>query len=633
MDIRILPSNVANAIAAGEVVQRPASVVKELVENAVDAGATQVTVVIRDAGRTLIQVIDNGCGMSPDDAVLCFERHATSKIASADDLMDITTFGFRGEALASIAAVAEVTLRTRREEDELGCQVQFADSVHCSTEPVSVPKGSNFQVRNLFYNVPARRKFLKSDNVEFKHIVSEFTRVALTRPDIGFSLSHNDRDVFVLKPAKSLKFRIQDLLGTNAVNEVVDISVETSVVTLTGYVGRPDLAKKSLGNQYFFVNGRYFRSPYLHKAVMKGYENLIPDGVTPSYFLYLEVDPHTVDVNIHPTKTEIKFEDESVIFQIIYAGIRETLGKNSFAGGMDFDRDGAPQIPVFTKNFEEFHPVTEPSVGLDPTFNPFENDGFPQEGMFFAPQNVTSGQPSGGFPSGDLPSGDYQKNSFPSDGVAPASYGGGTSSFVSRDRNYGKLFEERTLPTKAVLVVQDRYILTSVKSGVLVINVRRARERILYERFLSILSKNGHQTQTTLFPVTVQVGVENMMLFKEHSDLLSSLGFDITPFGNDTVVVNGVPEGYSAEPGKVQTMVGDLMLALSDDHTSLGAMMVSSMAEKFARLGASSSDCIPSGIEAQRLIDSLFACENAEYTSSGHKILSLLATEELEKRF
>ena len=604
MEIKILPSNVANAIAAGEVVQRPASVVKELVENAVDAGATQVTVVIKDAGRTLIQVIDNGCGMSPDDAVLCFERHATSKIASADDLMDITTFGFRGEALASIAAVAEVTLRTRREEDEIGCEVQFSDSTHLSTEPVSAPRGSNFQVRNLFYHVPARRKFLKSDNVEFKHIVSEFTRVALTRPELGFSLSHNDRDIFVLKPAKSLKFRIQDLLGSNAVNELVDIRVETSIMTLTGYVGRPDLAKKSLGNQYFFVNGRYFRSPYLHKAVMKGYENLIPEGVTPSYFLYLEVDPHTVDVNIHPTKTEIKFEDESVIFQIIYAGIRETLGKNSFAGGMDFEREGAPQIPVFTKNFEEFHPVTEPSVGLDPTFNPFENDGFPQEAMYFGPQNVTSGQTADG-----------------------------TSAYVSRDQNYGKLFEERTLPTKAVLTLQNRYILTSVKSGVLVINIRRARERILYERFLNILSKNGHQTQTTLFPVTVQVGVENMMLFKEHSDLLSSLGFDITPFGNDTVVVNGVPEGYSAEPGKVQTMVGDLMLALSDDHTSLGATMVSSLAEKFARLGASSGDGVPSGIEAQRLIDSLFACENAEYTSSGHKILSLLTAEELEKRF
>ncbi|MGN0189354.1 MAG: DNA mismatch repair endonuclease MutL [Candidatus Cryptobacteroides sp.] len=621
MEIRILPSNVANAIAAGEVVQRPASVVKELVENAVDAGATQVTVVIKDAGRTLIQVIDNGCGMSPDDAVLCFERHATSKIASADDLMDITTFGFRGEALASIAAVAEVTLRTRREEDEIGCEVQFSDSLHRSTEPVSAPRGSNFQVRNLFYNVPARRKFLKSDNVEFKHIVSEFTRVALTRPDIGFSLTHNDRDVFVLKPAKSLKFRIQDLLGTNAVNEVVDISVETSVVTLTGYVGRPDLAKKSLGNQFFFVNGRYFRSPYLHKAVMKGYENLIPDGVTPSYFLYLEVDPHTVDVNIHPTKTEIKFEDESVIFQIIYAGIRETLGKNSFAGGMDFERDGAPQIPVFTKNFEEFHPVTEPSVGLDPTFNPFENDGFPQEDMYFGPQNVASWQQSGGGFASVGQDGMHSYNR------------GGTSGYVSRDQNYGKLFEERTLPTKAVLTVQNKYILTSVKSGVLVINVRRARERILYERFLNILSKNGHQTQTTLFPVTVQVGVENMMLFKEHSDLLASLGFDISPFGNDTVVVNGVPEGYSAEPGKVQSMVSDLMFALADDHTALGATMASSVAERFARLGASSGDGVPSGIEAQRLIDSLFACENAEYTSSGHKIMSLLTSDELEKRF
>lgn len=638
MDIRILPSNVANAIAAGEVVQRPASVVKELVENAVDAGSTQVTVVIRDAGRTLIQVIDNGCGMSPDDAVLCFERHATSKIATADDLMDITTFGFRGEALASIAAVAEVTLRTRRENDEIGCQVQFADSRHLSTEPVSTSKGSNFQVRNLFYNVPARRKFLKSDNVEFKHIVSEFTRVALTRPDIGFTLVHNDRDVFVLKPAKSLKFRIHDLLGTNAVNEVVDISVETSVVTLNGFVGRPDLAKKSLGNQYFFVNGRYFRSPYLHKAVMKGYENLIPDGVTPSYFLYLEVDPHTVDVNIHPTKTEIKFEDESVIFQIIYAGIRETLGKNSFAGGMDFERDGAPEIPVFTKNFDEFHPLSEPSVGMDPTFNPFENDGFPQEAMFFGPQNVASGQepgdfPSGEFPSDPFPSGDFRKDGSSPDGQNSAVYRGGTSGYVTKDQNYGKLFEDRMLPTKSVLGVQNKYLLTSVKSGVLVINVRRARERILYERFLNILSKSGHVTQTTLFPVTVQVGVENMMLFKEHSELLTSLGFDIAPFGNDTVVVNGVPEGYSAEPGKVQTMVSDLMLALSDDHAALGATMVSVMAERFARLGAASEDVPLSGIDAQRLIDSLFACANAEYTSSGHKIMSLLTADELEKRF
>ena len=256
-------------IAAGEVVQRPASVVKELMENAVDAGADQVTVVIQDAGRTLIQVIDNGCGMSPDQAVLCFERHATSKLQTAEDLNNILTFGFRGEALASIAAVAEVTLKTRREEDELGCQVDFADSQHLATKEVSTPRGANFSVRNLFYNVPARRKFLKSDNVEFKHIVSEFTRVALTRPDIGFTLTHNGKDVFVLRPAKSLKFRIQDLIGTQVANDVVDIKAKTSIAEISGFVGRPDAARKGLGNQYFFVNGRFFKSPYLHKAVMK----------------------------------------------------------------------------------------------------------------------------------------------------------------------------------------------------------------------------------------------------------------------------------------------------------------------------------------------------------------------------
>ena len=271
MDIRILPSNIANMIAAGEVVQRPASVVKELVENAVDAGADQITVVIQDSGRTLIQVIDNGCGMSPDQAVLCFERHATSKLQTAEDLHNILTFGFRGEALASIAAVAEVTLKTRREEDEVGCQVDFADSQHLATNEISTPRGANFSVRNLFYNVPARRKFLKSDSVEFKHIVTEFTRVALTRPDIGFTLTHNGKDVYVLRPAKSMKFRIQDILGAAVANDIVDVQAQTSIVTVSGFVGRPASARKALGNQYLFVNGRFFKSPYLHKAVMKAY--------------------------------------------------------------------------------------------------------------------------------------------------------------------------------------------------------------------------------------------------------------------------------------------------------------------------------------------------------------------------
>ncbi len=442
MDIRILPSNIANMIAAGEVVQRPASVVKELMENAVDAGADNVSVIIQDSGRTLIQVIDNGCGMSPDQAVLAFERHATSKLSCADDLNNILTFGFRGEALASIAAVAEVTLKTRREEDEMGVKVSFADSKHIDTEPVAAPKGSNFAVRNLFYNVPARRKFLKSDTIEFKHIVSEFTRVALTRPDITFTLNHNGKDVSVLKVAKSLKFRILDMLGGNVVNDVVDVHVETSVVRIDGYVGRPESAKKALGNQYFFVNGRFFRSPYLHKAVMKAYENLVTEGVTPSYFLYLRVDPHSLDVNIHPTKTEIKFEDDNVIFQVLSACIRETLGRNSFGSSIDFEREGVPDIPVFSRNFEEFRQVSEPAIGRDASYNPFDSDGFSSEPY--------PAQPS--------------------------------STYVpEKQQDYGKLFDDKLVPTRSILLLKGKYILTSASSGIMAVNVSRAMERIMYE--------------------------------------------------------------------------------------------------------------------------------------------------------
>lgn len=617
MDIRILPSNVANMIAAGEVVQRPASVVKELVENAVDAGADQVTVVIQDAGRTLIQVIDNGCGMTPDQAVLCFERHATSKLATADDLQNILTFGFRGEALASIAAVAEVTLKTRREDDEVGCQVDFADSQHIDTQEVAAPKGSNFSVRNLFYNVPARRKFLKSDNVEFKHIVSEFTRVALTRPDIGFTLVHNNKDVLVLRPAKSMKFRIQDLVGANVAKELVDVSAETSVVTISGFVGRPDAARKGLGNQYFFVNGRFFRSPYLHKAVMKAYENLIPEGVTPSYFIYLDIDPQSVDVNIHPTKTEIKFEDDSVLFQILFACIKEALGRNSFGDSIDFDREGMPEIPAFSQTFEEFRGVVPPQEGQDPTYNPFDNDGFPSEPVLSR-----------------TPVFDTQMD-FASETqwTAPRPYDPGMSQYVTRKDDYGKLFEDKIMPTKSVLVIQEKYILTTSRSGLMAIHVPRAMERILYDRFLKAVSSNAHVTQTALFPVSVYVGVENMCLFEEHSQLLSGLGFDISPFGVDTVVVNGVPEGFSAEAGKVQTMISDLLLILSEDHNALPEMMAANMSARFAKLGAHSCDPVTNPAEAQRLIDSLFASANPELTSSGRKIITIIPIDEIDKKF
>lgn len=635
MELRILPGNIANMIAAGEVVQRPASVVKELVENAVDAGAEQISVIIKDSGRTLIQVIDNGKGMNPDDAVLCFERHATSKIATAEDLEDITTFGFRGEALASIAAVAEVTLKTRTEDEEVGCQVEFAASVHNSTTEIATPKGTNIAVRNLFYNVPARRKFLKSDNVEFKHIVEEFTKVALTRPEIGFSLSHNGKDVFVLKPAKSLKYRIMDLLGASVTGDVVDVCADTSVVSLRGFVGRPDTARKALGNQFFFVNGRYFRSPYLHKAVMKAYEGMIADGVTPSYFIYLEVDPHSVDVNISPTKSEVKFEDDSFIFQVVYASVKEVLGKNAFAGGIDFSNPEANDMPVLGSHFSEYQPESIPQVAVDGGYNPFD----PVTSAGSATDEY--GAVGRGASTGSATELGGPANEF--GGPAGKGYGSATGwkdsgnerfgQYVDRREDYGKLFEEKTLPVTQTIILGGKYIVAPARDGLMIVNVRRARERILYDRALAALTKNEHVTQANMFPVKVEVGAANRAVFDDKAELLARLGFDISPFGTDTIVVNGVPEGYSCEAGKIQTMVSDLLLILSDDSSSLPGVMEAAMAEKIALLGASSCDPLASPMEARHLLDTLLSSSNPELTGNGKRIMAIMTSAQVEKLF
>ena len=622
-------------IAAGEVVQRPASVVKELVENAVDAGAEQISVIIKDSGRTLIQVIDNGKGMNPDDAVLCFERHATSKIATAEDLEDITTFGFRGEALASIAAVAEVTLKTRTEDEEVGCQVEFAASVHNSTTEIATPKGTNIAVRNLFYNVPARRKFLKSDNVEFKHIVEEFTKVALTRPEIGFSLSHNGKDVFVLKPAKSLKYRIMDLLGASVTGDVVDVCADTSVVSLRGFVGRPDTARKTLGNQFFFVNGRYFRSPYLHKAVMKAYEGMIADGVTPSYFIYLEVDPHSVDVNISPTKSEVKFEDDSFIFQVVYASVKEVLGKNAFAGGIDFSNPEANDMPVLGSHFSEYQPESIPQVAVDGGYNPFD----PVTSAGSATDEY--GAVGRGASTGSATELGGPANEF--GGPVGKGYGSATGwkdsgnerfgQYVDRREDYGKLFEEKTLPVTQTIILGGKYIVAPARDGLMIVNVRRARERILYDRALAALTKNEHVTQANMFPVKVEVGAANRAVFDDKAELLARLGFDISPFGTDTIVVNGVPEGYSCEAGKIQTMVSDLLLILSDDSSSLPGVMEAAMAEKIALLGASSCDPLASPMEARHLLDTLLSSSNPELTGNGKRIMAIMTSAQVEKLF
>ena len=494
--------------------------------------------------------------------------------------------------------MAEVTLRTRTAGQEAGVEVQMAASENKGTREVSCPVGTNIAVRNLFYNIPARRKFLKSDNVELRHIVEEFQRVALTRPDIGFTLTHNGKDVHVVKPAKSYKFRIQDLLGQAIVGDIVDIEADTTIAALRGYAGRPESARKTLGNQFFFVNGRYFRSPYLHKAVMKAYENLIPEGTTPSYFLYLDVDPATIDVNIHPTKAEIKFEEDQLLFQTIFAAVKEALGRSSIAGNIDFDNPEAREMPVIGTRFQEYTPSSTPTVGVDPEYDPFS---FRTDG-----QDGQDGQ--------------------------PASYGT-YSQHIDKSQNYGALFQERTLPTSQILVVQGKYVLLQSASGLMIVHVRRARERLLYDRFLKALTFGAHVTQQALFPVTVTVGVKGRLTIDASQDTLKTIGFDIAPFGPDSVVVNGVPEGFSAEPGKAEAMVGDILLILADDASSLPGVMEQAMAGKFALLGSSADEKLTSPLEAQRLVDALLQSDNPEFTPAGKKIISIVGAEELDRRF
>lgn len=607
--LKVLPSQIANMIAAGEVVQRPSSVVKELLENAVDAGASHITVNITDAGRTLIQVIDDGCGMSPADAVLCFERHATSKISSAEDLEGILSYGFRGEALASIAAVSEVTLRTRRECDETGIQVKTGGSAETKTSSVAVPVGSNFSVRNLFFNTPARRKFLKSDNVEFRHIVEEFTRVAVTRPDTAFTLTHNGREIFVLRKEKSLKYRITNLLGSGLADDVVDISAHSSIADISGFIGRPQTAKKTAGNQFFFVNGRFFRSGYLHKAVLNAYENLIPEGTSPSYLIFIETDPHCVDVNIHPTKTEVKFEDEQMLFQLLSASVRETLGRNSFRAGLNFETDKAVEIPQIGRFYDEYRPVEAPGIEFDPDYDPFRAAGGASAAGVPAPEGR------------EVPSGGWSPVSPARGKAAPAD-------------GYGKLFEDRPGAVSRTLIVGGRYVVTPAASGMMVVNIRRATERILYERTLKALSgAREHVSQTTLFPVELRLGVERRLVIDEHADLLARIGFDIKPCGEDSISVEGVPEGYSSSPGDVQSAVEELTDILSQEGGALQEIMNQRLAGKIAASGAAGAEKIGTPLQAQRLIDTLFECDNAEATADGRRTVNIISTEDIDKLF
>lgn len=571
--IRVLPGNIANLIAAGEVVSRPASALKELMENSIDAGADNISVVVEDAGRTMIRVIDNGSGMSAEDAKLCFERHATSKIENAQDLESIVTYGFRGEALASVAAVSRVTLRTRREEDEVGIEVHCSESRITSAEPANTPKGCSIEVRDLFFNTPARRKFLKSDAAELRHLVQEFARVVIVRPSIAFTFIHNGKTLYNLRPVANLKQRIVEFGGASLSKELVDISTETSLVKISGFVGAPAEARKVQNNQFFFVNGRYFRSPYLYKAVCKPYEHLLKDGFSPSYFIFLEVDPSAVDVNIHPAKTEVKFEDEQMIFEILSVTVRKALGQNAFTPSLDFSQVPSIEFPSLTKDTPGY--TAPPKIDYNPLFDPFESElRMPSERQQHIQQETVSD-------------------------VRPA------------------------------VVFASKYIAMPVDEGLMVVDIVKARERILYEDYFPLLAERHPVTEQSLYPLSLTLSPEDHGLAMENTELFARLGFDLRDLGQNAIVLYGLPAGMSTDNSGAEEAV---LLILNDIRNGLLGEDAARDAAALAHSVAQAAT-LPSGPEEARLlVRQLMACSQPESSPSGGRTYTVFTEEDIEKR-
>ncbi len=609
--IQLLPDSVANQIAAGEVIQRPASVVKELVENALDAGATEITIHIKDAGKTLIQITDNGCGMSPTDARMAFERHATSKISSANDLFCIRTMGFRGEALASIAAIADVELRTKKMEDEVGTSIHIIGSEVKTQEPVGCANGTSFMIKNLFFNVPARRKFLKANTTELKHIIWEIQRVALPNPGIRFSLYHNETLLYDL-PKVNYRKRIIDLFGKSLNQSLVTVDEETSLVKIFGFAGQPKFARKTVGEQFFFVNGRYMRHPYFHKAIMQAYQQFLPPETFPSYFLFLETDPAEIDINVHPTKTEIKFENEREIWQIIHAAVRESLGKHNVVPSIDFDQSGNIDIPVPQKRGEN---VPFPEIQIDPEYNPFNSGRVTHSNA----GNVKSEKANLNHWE-DLYQGAQLK--LKSEEIS------GSERKVESD---WMLNTSEQYAGKKTLQLKQKYILTPVKSGLMVIDQKRAHERILFERFMEIIKSDSVASQQQLFPQTIELNPADAAILKGILDDLSSLGFDIREFGKDTFIINGTPGVLDVSSPEliVERLLEEYKNSPVDAHKRAKEQIATSLAKvSSVDYGAELKQ-----EEIDQLIDQLFACATPNFTPDGKKVLTIIPTSEIEKGF
>ena len=620
--IRLLPDSVANQIAAGEVIQRPASVIKELVENAVDAGAKHIDVLVTDAGKTSIQVIDDGKGMSETDARLAFERHATSKIREAADLFALRTMGFRGEALASIAAVAQVELRTRQQGEELGTSICISGSKVESQEVVSCSEGSSFTVRNLFFNVPARRKFLKSNQTELSNILAEFERIALVNPDISFTLHHNGTEMLNL-PAMPLKQRIIGVFGKKINQELLSVEVDTTMVRISGFVGRPETSRKKGARQYFFVNGRYMRHPYFHKSVMDAYERLIPTGEQVSYFIYFEIDAANIDVNIHPTKTEIKFENEQAVWQILSASVKETLGKFNAVPSIDFDTEGMPDIPAFENS--PYSNLLFPQTSYNPSYNPFNTS--PSSSPTYSRQDTKGWEH---FYEGleqrlgnsteyacleeTIPVEEHQSSeaSLPLYGQT----GGATTAVETSSQHYQ---------------YKGRYILTSVKSGLMVIDQQRAHIRVLYDRYLAQISSRQGASQGMLFPDIVQFSASEIPVLQEIMEDLSYLGFELTDLGGGSYAINGVPAGIEGlQPVK---LVQDMLQTAIEKGCKVKEEVQSILALSLAKAASIVPGQVLSLEEMNHLVDEFLTSSSPNYTPDGKVALAVIKEDELEKLF
>ena len=612
--IQLLPDHVANQIAAGEVVQRPASVVKELMENAIDANATTIKLLIKDAGKTLVQVIDNGSGMSVTDARLSFERHATSKIRSAEDLFQLHTKGFRGEALASIAAIAHVELKTKQEKDEVGTQIVIEGSDVVSQDIVVTPSGTSIAVKNLFFNIPARRNFLKSNQVETRHIIDEFHRVALAHPNIHFVMYHNGGEVFNL-PESNYRQRIVNIFGSKTNEKLVPVNEETEVVKISGFVGKPEYAKKTRGEQYFFVNNRFIKSAYLNHAISSAFDGLLKDGTHASYFLNLNVNPQTIDINIHPTKTEIKFDDEHTLYAILRASVKHSLGQFNIAPVLDFERDANLDTPY---SYKDVNNPNTPKIEVDRAFNPFE-------------EKQISGKQTTAFKRQTPMNWDSLYVGLESKGTQTQK-GFSSIQFESEEQTDSIFKGDSQVETKqTTFQLQNKYVVSTIKSGMLVIDQHRAHQRVLYEDFLKHITVKESMSQQLLFPVQLHFSTQEVEIIKQVKQDLEHTGFQFSNMSKDSIEISGVPVSVPESEVSVilEQLINDIQNDVPDSNFSSTDLLAKSMAKSLAvKTGQSLSV-----MEQEHLVNSLFGCKEPNMSPTNKTTFITLSVDELEKKF